>query len=161
MSISKLLTVLTLCGSLGACASFEQAPASNNTGSTAIALAETAGAVSQSLQSLDANQQAANPPQAISAQPAAATYGLQMPVSIDWNGPIGPFVTKITELSGYSIKTLGTPPPIPVLIAIHSKTTPVADVLRDAGFQAGNHASIVVYPTTRVVELRYNDDGDV
>jgi defect-in-organelle-trafficking protein DotD len=31
----------------------------------------------------------------------------------------------------------------------------LADVLRDVGYQCGRRATIVVYPESRVIELRY------
>ena len=152
---TKLLISIGLCSLLAACAAPQTTLTPSNTDSTSIELAETAGAVSKSLQGLEANQQAANPPANVSAQPAAATYGMQMPISIDWDGPIGPLVSKIANIAGYQPKALGIVPPIPVIVSIHAKNTPLADILRNAGLQAGNRASIVVYPSTKVVELSY------
>lgn len=155
----KVAIIIFICGLLGACALPQQPQPSEATydSSSAIALAEAAGSVSQSLSGLEQNQQAANPPQAISAAPPAATYGMQMPISIDWNGPIGPLVAKIANVASYHLKIVGTEPAIPVIVSVHAKNTQLADILRDAGFQAGNHASLVIYPSTKTVVLSYND----
>lgn len=152
---TKLLITLGFCSVLAACAAPQTTLTAPNSDSTSIALAETAGSVSQSLEGLEANQQAANPPLSVSKLPAAATYGMQMPISIDWDGPIGPLVSKISNVAGYKTKALGVVPPVPVIVSIHAKNTPLADILRNAGLQAGKRASIVVYPSTKVVELSY------
>lgn len=151
----KLLITLGFCSVLAACAAPETTLTTPNGDNSSIQLAEAAGSVSKSLESLEANQQAAHPPLAVSAQPAAATYGMQMPISIDWDGPIGPLVSKISKIAGYQPKVLGVVPPIPVIVSIHAQNTPLADILRNAGLQAGKRASIVVYPSTKVVELSY------
>ncbi|MCL5261667.1 MAG: DotD/TraH family lipoprotein, partial [Gammaproteobacteria bacterium] len=75
--------------------------------------------------------------------------------SIDWSGPVGPLVKKIATASNYKLRVLGTPPAIPILVSISAKDTPLADILRDATFQCGNKANIVVYPASRTIELRY------
>lgn len=145
---------------LMACAAPETTLKTPNSDSTSIALAEAAGSVSQSLQGLEANQQAANPAQAVPIRPAAATYGMQMPISINWDGPIGPLASKISSIANYKLNVLGIVPPVPVIISIHAKNTPLANILRNAGLQAGKRASIVVYPSTKVVELSYAPSSD-
>jgi defect-in-organelle-trafficking protein DotD len=156
----KTLTIVLMAGLLSACMT---SPPTNQVydSGPAIELAEAAGSINQSMNSLQENNQAANPPQEISALPPAATYGMQMPISIDWNGPIGPLVTKITQIANYHLTIIGNEPAVPVIVSIHARNTSLAEVLRNAGYQAGNRANIVVYPSTKVVDLRYNSNDDM
>ena len=101
-------------------------------------------------------EQATHPQAKLPTPPAPESIGMGQIASIEWNGPVGPLVEKIAEASGYKVRTLGTPPPIPALVSISAKDTPLADILRDAGFQCGNKTNIVVYPAKKIVELRYN-----
>ena len=160
MKRPALLIISLFCGLLTACAAPQTSLQAPNSDSTAIALAQAAGAASKSLEGLEANQQAANPPKIAHPIPAAATYGMQMPISIDWDGPIGPLVSKIAETANYKLRVLGVVPPVPVLISIHAKNTELANILRSAGLQAGKRASIVVYPSSKTVELSYASSNE-
>jgi defect in organelle trafficking protein DotD len=75
--------------------------------------------------------------------------------SLDWSGPIEPLLERIANMSSYRVKVLGPIPPIPVIVTIAAKDRVVADILKDAGLQAGKRANIVVYPKHKVIELRY------
>lgn len=75
--------------------------------------------------------------------------------SLDWSGPIEPLLEKIAEMTRYRVKVLGPIPPIPLIVTISSRERVVADILKDAGLQAGKRANLVVYPTSRIIELRY------
>lgn len=75
--------------------------------------------------------------------------------SIDWSGPIEPLLEKIGNLTRYRVKVLGPIPPVPVIITLAAREQVIADILKDAGIQAGKRANLVVYPTSRVIELRY------
>lgn len=76
--------------------------------------------------------------------------------SLDWSGPIEPLLEKIGELTRYRVKVLGPIPPIPIIVSISARERMIADILKDAGLQAGKRANLVVYPTTRIIELRYS-----
>jgi defect-in-organelle-trafficking protein DotD len=76
--------------------------------------------------------------------------------SIDWSGPIEPLLEKIGLMTRYRVKVLGPIPPIPVIVSISCRERLVADILKDAGLQAGKRANLVVYPTSRIIELRYS-----
>lgn len=75
--------------------------------------------------------------------------------SLDWSGPIEPLLEKIGKLSNYRVKVLGPIPTIPLVITVSARERMVADILKDAGLQAGKRANLVVYPTSRIIELRY------
>jgi len=118
-------------------------------------LADAAVSVSESLQQLAEIERATHPQAKLPTPPAPASIGMAQMTSIEWNGPVGPLVEKIAVASHYKVRTLGTPPAIPVLISVSAKDTPLADILRDVGFQCGEKANIVVYPEKKIIELRY------
>lgn len=119
-------------------------------------LAKAALSIEDSLRTLAATQQihAKNPINTdILITPQGGMGGL---ASIDWSGPIEPLLEKIGEMTQYRVKVFGPIPHVPVIISIASRDRMVADILKDAGLQAGNRANLVVYPTSRIIELRYS-----
>lgn len=130
---------------------------SNDTGvrNAEASLVEAATSVSNSLKQLAEIERATHPQAQLPAPPAPGSIGMAQIASIEWNGPIGPLVEKIALASSYKVRTIGVTPAIPVLVSISAKDTPLADILRDAGFQCGEKANIVVYPERKTIELRY------
>jgi len=118
-------------------------------------LAETAASVSRSLAELAEIERSTHPQAKLLSPVDPDMIGMGQLASIDWSGPIGPLVKKIAEASKYKLNVLGTAPGIPILVSISAKDTPLSDVLRDANFQCGNKANIVVYPASKIIELRY------
>ena len=151
MSI-KFFTLLACSLALCACAKTSQEPANSK---SYLSLQEAATSVSHSIVKLDATEQAAYPPQSVSEPPEPASYGMAIPASIDWNGPVQPLVQKIADATNYKLRVLGKAPAIPVLISISTEKQPMGDILRNAGYQCGKRAQVVVFPSTHTIELRY------
>ncbi|HEV2613496.1 MAG TPA: type IVB secretion system lipoprotein DotD [Gammaproteobacteria bacterium] len=118
-------------------------------------LAQASSTISDSLTASEEIQRATTPPLSMKTLPDANSYNMNALASVDWSGPIGPIVKKIAQAGNYQLRVLGSKPPIPVLISIHQKNTPLAYILRDIDYQAGSKANIVVFPDTRIIELRY------
>lgn len=89
----------------------------------------------------------------ILATPQGGMGGL---ASIDWSGPIEPLLQRIADMSNYRVKILGPIPSIPVIVTVSCRERMLADILKDAGLQAGKRANLVVYPTSKIIELRYS-----
>lgn len=85
--------------------------------------------------------------------------GMGGTADIDWTGPIEPLVRKLAEMTDYKLKVLGSDPGIPIIISISQNKAVIADILKNAGMQAGKRASIVVFPANRVIEIRYANVG--
>lgn len=118
-------------------------------------LAEAARSVSHSLLSLQEMQEATTPLPPTFAPPTPDSYGMSNLVTIDWNGPIEPLLNQIAEATGYQVNILGKTPSLPILVTVVAKNKPIGEVLRDAGYQCGSKADIVIFPKTKVIELRY------
>ncbi len=120
-----------------------------------IKLAEAATAVSGSMLEMARVEKVVIPPSADNLQTIPNTRNLATHASVDWSGPIGEVTARITKAANYKLRILGHPPAIPVLISLTTQDKPLAEILRDIDYQAGQKASIHVYPNNQVVELRY------
>lgn len=118
-------------------------------------LAEASYAVSRSLANLSEVAQAAHPLPDLPPSASPASYGMAGLTSVDWSGPVEPLVRQIAKSVNYRTRVLGRPPAIPVLVSVYDKNMMIADILRDVGYQCGRRATVVVYPDSRVIELRY------
>jgi len=146
--------VATLSLTLFACANPPKPPA-NYLSKTDNSLAEASYSVSRSIVDLAETEQAAHPTANLEPPPNPDSYGMGGLTTIDWSGPIEPLLKQIATASNYRLRTLGTPPAIPVLVTVNAKNVMLGDVLRDAGYQCSRRASVVVFPSSRVIELRY------
>jgi defect in organelle trafficking protein DotD len=118
-------------------------------------LMDTAQSIDNSLKTL-ASTQAQHQSQAINTDALiTADGGMGGKAAIDWSGPIEPLLEKISSMSSYRVKYIGHPPPIPIVVSISAKEAVIADILKNAGLQAGRRAGIVVYPDARIIEIRY------
>ena len=151
----RFITVAFLAFALTACAKSPPVKAPNLEQDATVALAESADSVNNSLITLNAVNQAANPPKDISTPPDPATYGMAIPASLDWSGPAAQAVNEVANATGYKFKTLGTPPSMPMLVSVHEQNTTLGDILRDIGLQCKDYAQIVIYPKSKTIELRY------
>lgn len=150
MGIQQLLLISLLL--LGGCA---PRPVEIHLDNQDASLAEASYSVSRSISSLSEIAQAAHPLPKLDPPPNPASYGMGGLASVDWSGPVEQIVRQIAKMTGYRLRILGTAPAIPVLVTVYDKNMVVADILRDIGFQAGRRATIVVYPESRVIEIRY------
>lgn len=120
-----------------------------------IKLTAAAESVSKSLQELAKIDRAVNPQIKLPNSIDPDRIGMGQIGSIDWSGPVGPIVQKIADATHYKLKILGSSPAVPILVSVTAKDTPLADILRNIEFQCGRRASIVVYPSRNIIELRY------
>ncbi len=88
-----------------------------------------------------------------------AEGGMGNTADIDWTGPIEPLIRKIADMTDYKLKILGNSPTIPIIVSISQDQAVIADILKNAGMQAGKRANIVVFPANRVIEVRYANMG--
>lgn len=118
-------------------------------------LVVAAESIERSLGTLALLQESKTPPLLNTAPLITPEGGMGGCANIDWTGPIEPLVRKIAEMTDYRVKVLGNEPAIPIIVSISQDKVVLADVLKNAGLQAGKRASIYVFPANRVIEIRY------
>lgn len=150
-----ILSVVALAG----CARTHQYNAVPDTPShTNIALAEAASSVSRSLVQLAQIEQAAHPLAQVAPMPNPNSFGMGQTASVDWSGPIGALVAQLAKATDYDVRVLGDEPAIPVLVTLNEQNVSIAQILRDAAFQCGKRADVLVFPQTHVIEIRYETE---
>lgn len=151
---SKIGFLILLSLILCACAA-PRPPRGYDVNKTESSLAEASYSVSRSMVDLAETAQAAHPLPDLAPPPSPATYGMAGLTTVDWSGPIEPLVRQLAFAANYRVRVLGTNPAIPVMVSVYTKNTMLGDILRDVAYQGGRRAQVVVYPESRVVELRY------
>lgn len=119
-------------------------------------LLATAQSIERSLATLAMAQETNNPPLINTAPLVTAEGGMGGTADIDWTGPVEPLLHKLAEMTNYHLKVLGNEPAIPIIISITQNKTIIADILKNACLQVGKRANIMVFPATKIIELRYN-----
>ncbi|OGV31391.1 MAG: hypothetical protein A3E88_02925 [Legionellales bacterium RIFCSPHIGHO2_12_FULL_35_11] len=154
---NKLIVLLMVGLFLTGCANttYKRPPFNNPSDDAAIKLAEAANSVSDSMISMAKTEKVLTTPKEDNTLTIPNASNLQTHASVDWSGPIGELTEQIAKAAHYDMRILGTAPAIPVLISITLHDHSLADILRNIDYQAGNKASIHVYPKNKVVELRY------
>ena len=118
-------------------------------------LAETAESIERSLALLAMAQETNNPPLINTAPLITPEGGMGGTADIDWTGPIEPLLHKLADLTDYNLKFLGNDPTTPIIISITQNKAVIADIIKNAGLQAGKRATIMVFPANKIIELRY------
>lgn len=149
-----LVSFLLISAMIAGCASTYMPPPPKKRDSAMTTMAEAATSVTSSLQTLEGIRKAENPAYQKNL-PNPSTYNMNQLSSVDWTGPIEPLVKRLAKASNYRFRVLGTAPAIPVIVSISDKNVSLAEILRDADYQAGKKADIVVYTKSRTIELRY------
>lgn len=85
-----------------------------------------------------------------------APEGLDVPITINWAGPIDGLVRTLSNLTGYKYEgTEGSVPTMPILVSVSVTETSAFNVLANAGAQAGSAADIVIRPSTKSIMVKY------
>ena len=83
---------------------------------------------------------------------------LRRPVTLDWIGPVETLAEALARRAGYRFLAAGPMPVRPATVAVRAEDTPLIEVLRDAGLQAGRAATLVVNAGDRVVRLDWRGE---
>ena len=116
---------------------------------------ESAHAVTASLEKLAHIEQAIHPKARLPKPKNPMRTGLADLASVDWSGPIEPLLKQLARSNHYKLHVLGRRPAIPVLIAINKDNISMATLLRDIEYQSQRKATIQLYPSKKIIELRY------
>ncbi len=82
---------------------------------------------------------------------------LNQMVSLKWYGPIEPLLAEIASMSGYQLQVSGKPPSLPILVNIDTTSTSSSaiNIIRNADLQAGLKVAMLIFPTQKIISLRY------
>ncbi len=83
---------------------------------------------------------------------------LRRAVTLDWIGPVETLAETLAQHAGYRFVAAGSMPVRPVMVTVRAAGTPLIEVLRDAGLQAGAAATLVVDAGNRTVRLDWTRD---
>lgn len=117
-------------------------------------LADAADRASVALETLAAVEQARSPGIAVSPI-SDAPDELRRAMTVSWSGPVEPIAKMLADRAGYSFHTVGTAPPVAIVVNVDAENQPVIDILRDLGLQLGMRADVRVDGARRVVEIHY------
>jgi len=133
----------------------DSAPLNATNSNSQSQLAEASTSVSHSLQQLSQIDSATHPQARLGRPANPKAIGMAKYASINWNGPVEPVVRKIAGSSGYHVRVLGSRPSVPVMVSVDARNQTLASILRNVKYQVVKQASIVTYPSSRTIELRY------
>lgn len=145
-----------LVGCTSTTTTFKKPPINEPSDDATIKLAEAATSISNSMLEMARVVKVVNPPNKDNVLAIPNAYNLQTRASVDWSGPIEELTARIAKAAHYRLRVLGREPAIPVLVSTNVKDMSLAEILRDIDYQAGEKATIHVYPNSQVVELRYD-----
>ena len=91
--------------------------------------------------------------------PVVVSPALRRPVTLSWIGPVETLTETLAARAGYRFVAAGAPPVRPLMVAIAAEDTPLIEVLRDAGIQAGAAATVTVDAERRTVRLDWTAPG--
>lgn len=163
---SWLLLTLTL--ALTACASQKKQqidlsyiatntpPAETSSANAQNQIAQTATAVSGSLQELSAISLATHPKAQLTPMDPQQ-LGMTQLTSLDWYGPIEPLLRKIATASGYHVRCYGQQPATAIVVSINAHNLALGQILQNAAYQVQRQADVEVDAKQRVIYLIYRN----
>lgn len=123
-------------------------------------LAEAADRASVSLETLAAIEQQRSPGVAV-APIEDAPAEVNRAVTLSWAGPIEPVTKTLADRAGYRFRTIGTPPPVPLVVQVDVENTPIIDVLRSLGLQLGVRADVRADGERKMIEIHYAPNSGI
>ena len=127
----------------------------------AILLTEAALEAQAALAALAQARAAENPAQA-QPPPRLVPEELLAEVTLDWIGPLETLAASLAQRAGFTFIEAGMRPPAPLLVEIRADAAPIILVLRDAGIQAAEAATLTVDAAAGEVRLDWSPlEGDL
>lgn len=82
-------------------------------------------------------------------------YEMRQLASVDWVGPGEPLVRELAHAVGYHVRVIGKAPVFTGIVTLDKRQVPVGELLRDVALQMESTADIVVFPKSKLIEIRY------
>ncbi len=156
MTYSRFLLTAFLIPALSACQPVVKRDPQVVTSPDKISLmmAEAADKASNALETLAAVEQAKSP--GVAVEPIHnAPEELERAMTVNWVGPPDQISKMMADRAGYDFLTVGSRPPVPLVVNIDARNERVIDILRDIGLQLGVRADIKVDSVRKIIELHY------
>jgi len=162
--LAKLCSALALTALLAACAEnpirTDHPNLVASPDKVSMMLADAADRASVALETLAAVEQSRSPE--VSVAPIDnVPMELRRAITVNWVGPVEPIAEKLANRAGYAFQSIGTPPPVPLVVSVDSENMPVIDVLRSLGLQLGVRGDIRVDGRRRMVEVHYSPNTGI
>ncbi|MAV28382.1 MAG: hypothetical protein CMF43_01080 [Legionellales bacterium] len=116
-------------------------------------LAQAAASVSESLAELAQIQRSVHEVKQFKSDPNLVRIQAGR-VSIDWTGPVETLLGKIAQSTDIHYRTIGTKPPLPIIVSVTANDVLVSDLVRDVAYKIQTQAAISL-SKDKVLELRY------
>ena len=167
-SMVKLISAMLLAVMLSSCSSSGRSGAIESDHANLVAspdkvsmmLAGAADRASVALETLAAVEQARSPE--VSVAPIDdVPQELKRAITVNWVGPVEPIAQKLSSRAGYAFQTIGTAPPVPMVVSVDVENMPVIDVLRSLGLQLGARGDVRVDGRRRMVEIHYSPNTGI
>jgi defect-in-organelle-trafficking protein DotD len=152
-SVFKILLLASLAAT--GCASHSTTPVAAEPDLVGVRIAHAAERASVALDTISGIEQQRTPLQVPSEDYAALPPALTQPVTIRWTGPIEQITQMLAARAGLQFHALGSPPPVPITVAVDVYQEPLIDILRSIGLQADRRADIHLDGYSGMIELRY------
>ena len=119
-----------------------------------VKLVEVSTAVSNSLRELARIQRSVNDVQVLKDDRNVIQAKIAGKTSVDWTGPIESLLKRIAKTGKLNFRTIGNPPPVPIIVSVNKRDVLITDLVRDVAYQVQTQASVVV-TKDKVIEIRY------
>jgi len=86
--------------------------------------------------------------------------GMELEITLGWNGPVLPLMEVLSKQSGYKLHINGQRPVTDLIVSLDRKSRKIVQVIRDVGTQLGVAGRIEVIPDFKVIELHYSATPD-
>ena len=106
-------------------------------------LAEAAASVSQSLAELAQIQRSVHEVKAFKSDPNLVRIKAGK-ISIDWTGPVESLLGKVAQSTKLHYRTIGTKPPLPLIVSVTARDVYVSDLVRDVAYKIQSQAAITL-----------------
>ncbi len=122
--------------------------------SSNLKLAESAAAISQSLQELARIQRSVHDVDQVRDDPNIIKVKLGGRTNVDWTGPLDTFLKKVAQTGNLQYRALGNAPAIPIIVSVNERDILLTDLIRNVAYQVQNQASVTL-TKDKVIQLQY------
>ena len=149
----RISILFLLCLTLISCAS--EPPESDLPNLAQIELAEAAVSVDKSLDNLNEISAERAILQVAPQTQDQLDYGMHQLASVDWVGPGEPLIKQLAQAADYHVRVIGKTPIYDGLVTIDKRQVTIGELLRDVALQMQHYADVVVFPNSKLIEIRY------